>query len=74
MNLIEAAKYAKHKNARIFGIVGRKQSYVNQIGDNIIVVPLISEKLMTPYSESFQAILWHALVSHPALKSAATKW
>jgi D-sedoheptulose 7-phosphate isomerase len=74
VNLIEAVKYAKFKNARIFGVVGRKKSYLKNFGDNIIVVPLISEKLMTPYSESFQAILWHALVSHPALKSAATKW
>lgn len=74
VNLIEAVKYAKLKNAKIFGIVGRKESYVKQFGDNIILVPLINKKLMTPYSESFQAILWHSLVSHPALKSSATKW
>ena len=74
VNLIESVKYAKLKNAKIFGIVGRKESYVKNFGDNIIVVPLIRKKLMTPYSESFQAILWHALVSHPALKSGATKW
>jgi hypothetical protein len=29
---------------------------------------------ITPHSEAFQAVVWHLLVSHPALKAAQTKW
>ena len=26
---------------------------------------MINKKLVTPYSEAFQAVIWHCLVSHP---------
>lgn len=29
---------------------------------------------VTPHAEAFQAVVWHLLVSHPALKIAPTKW
>ena len=29
---------------------------------------------VTPHAEAFQAVVWHLLVSHPALKAAETKW
>ena len=29
---------------------------------------------VTPHVESFQAVLWHALVSHPALEAQPGKW
>ena len=28
---------------------------------------MINKKLVTPYSEAFQAVIWHCLVSHPKL-------
>ena len=74
VNLIEAVKYAKKKRAKIFGIIGRKKGYVKTNGDNVIVIPEINSKLITPYSEAFQAVVWHALVSHPMLQSMKTKW
>ena len=43
-------------------------------GDNIIVVPEINKKLITPFSEAFQAVIWHCLVSHPLLQTCKTKW
>ena len=74
VNLIEAVKYAKKKRAKIFGIIGRKNGYVKKAGNNVIVIPEVNSKLITPYSEAFQAIIWHALVSHPMLQSMKTKW
>ncbi len=74
VNLIEAVKYAKNKKAKIFGIIGRKKGYVKKVGDNVIVIPEVNKKLITPYSEAFQAVVWHALVSHPILQSMKTKW
>ena len=74
VNLIEAVKYAKKKKAKVFGIIGREKGYVKKEGNNVIVIPEIDKKLITPYSEAFQAVVWHALVSHPMLKSMKTKW
>jgi len=74
VNLIEAANYATKKKAKVFGIIGRKKGYVKKVGDNVIVIPEVNSNLITPYSEAFQALVWHALVSHPILKSKNTKW
>ena len=74
VNLIKAIDYAKEKNAKVFGIVGRDGGYTKKIGDNVIVVPVVDEKLVTPHSEAFQAVVWHCLVSSPILQIQATKW
>ena len=74
VNLIKAIDYAKEKNAKVFGIVGRDGGYTKKNGDNIIVVPVVDEKLVTPHSEAFQAVVWHCLVSSPILQIQATKW
>jgi len=74
VNLIKAIEYAKEINSKVFGIVGRDGGYTKKVGDNVVVVPVIDEKLVTPHSEAFQAVVWHCLVSHPILQIQATKW
>ena len=74
VNLIQAIDYAKEKKIKIFGVIGKKNGYAKKKGDNIIVVPEINKKLITPFSEAFQAIIWHCLVSHPLLQTCKTKW
>lgn len=74
VNLIRAIEYAKQKNAAVFGIVGRDGGYTKKAGDVVVVVPVVDEKLVTPHSEAFQAVVWHCLVSHPMLQIQATKW
>jgi D-sedoheptulose 7-phosphate isomerase len=37
-------------------------------------VPAVDPALVTPHSEAFQAVVWHCLVSHPALQVKKTKW
>ena len=39
-----------------------------------MLVPVVNPGNVTPHTEAFQAVVWHLLVSHPALKAAATKW
>lgn len=73
-NLIEAIKLAKIKKAKIFGIVGYNGGYTGKNSDISIKIPKIDKNLITPYTESFQAIVWHCLVSHPLLKINNTKW
>jgi len=39
-----------------------------------VVIPTVSPDRITPHTEGLCAVVWHLLVSHPALKRAATKW
>jgi D-sedoheptulose 7-phosphate isomerase len=34
----------------------------------VIVVPTLDAALITPHTESFQAVVWHCLVPHPKLQ------
>jgi D-sedoheptulose 7-phosphate isomerase len=73
-NLVAALKYAKEVGARITGIVGRDGGFTAQVADACVIVPTINSENVTPHTEAFQAVVWHLLVSHPALKLAQTKW
>lgn len=72
--LICALDYAQSVKASIIGIVGRDGGATKEKASVCILVPTINESLVTPLVESFQAIIWHLLVSHPSLKQNATKW
>jgi D-sedoheptulose 7-phosphate isomerase len=73
-NLIYAIDYAKRKKAKIFSFVGKKDGYAYKKSDISVLIPIIDPKMITPFSESFQTVLWHLLVSHPKLKKKPTKW
>lgn len=73
-NLVAAIQFAKSVGARVAGIVGRDGGYTRRSADACILVPVVNPQHITPHSEAFQAVLWHLLVSHPALKTAQTKW
>jgi D-sedoheptulose 7-phosphate isomerase len=73
-NLVCALQYAKQVGARIAGIVGRSEGYTAQAADACVIVPAVNPSHITAHAEAFQAIVWHALVSHPLLKAAPTKW
>lgn len=74
VNLMRAIDYARDKGVKVLGVVGRDGGYAKQKGDNVVVVPNVEPDLVTPLSEAFQAVVWHALVSHPALQVQSTKW
>lgn len=73
-NLVGALQLAKEVGARILGVVGRDGGYTGLVGDVVCVVPTVNPDNVTPHSEAFQAVVWHLLVSHPALKARQTKW
>lgn len=73
-NLCAAVDLAKLRKAKIIGIVGREGGYTHQYADYCLVIPPVNPSAITPHSEAFQAIVWHLMVSHPRLKSNATKW
>ena len=74
LNLVEAIKYAKKVKSNIFGIVGRDGGFTKKNGDCVILIPDLNSKLVTPFAESYQAVVWHCLVSHPLLQKIQTKW
>ena len=73
-NLIEAIDLAKKVGARITGIVGRDGGYTAKNADVCLIIPNSYPNSVTPHAESFQTVIWHLIVSHPKLKSNATKW
>src|SRR5208283_6173298 len=73
-NLVAALDYAKSTGASVLGIVGRDGGYTARVADVCVIIPTVRADRITPHSEAFQAIVWHLLVSHPALQQKATKW
>lgn len=73
-NLVHAIDLAKSRGAAVLGIVGRDGGHAAQAGTTVVVVPTVNAEHVTPHAESFQAVVWHLLVSHPDLKRAGTKW
>ncbi len=73
-NLVNALRYAKEIGATILGVVGRDGGFTAQVADACVIIPTVNPEMVTPHSEAFQAVVWHLLVSHPALKASATKW
>jgi D-sedoheptulose 7-phosphate isomerase len=73
-NLVAALRYAKTSGAKILGIVGRDGGHTAKVADVCIIIPTINPAHITPHTEAFQAVVWHLLVSHPAVKQQQTKW
>jgi D-sedoheptulose 7-phosphate isomerase len=73
-NLVRALEHAKLVGANVFGIVGRDGGFTARVGDHVIIVPTVNTENVTPHAEAFQGVIWHLLVSHPALKTNQTKW
>ena len=73
-NLVRALEYAGKAGATICGVVGRDGGYTAQVADVCVLIPVVNSSTITPHTESFQAMIWHLLVSHPKLKMAETKW
>ena len=74
VNLIKAIQFAKKRKSDVLSIVGKPNGYAAKNSDVSVVIPVKNQKLLTPFSEAYQAVIWHLLVSHPDLKETETKW
>ena len=72
VNLVVALEYAKEIGAKICGIVGRDGGFTAQVADACAIVPTVD--LVTPLTESFQAVIWHLIVTHPEVQVERTRW
>jgi D-sedoheptulose 7-phosphate isomerase len=73
-NLVRALEHARQVGTPICGVVGRDGGYTAKVADACVIVPTIRADTVTPHAEAFQAVVWHLVVSHPALRSAEMKW
>ena len=73
-NIVKALDLARKVGARITGIVGRDGGYTAKVADACVIIPNVNSSTVTPHTESFQASIWHLLVSHPRLRAAEMKW
>ncbi len=73
-NLVSALRYARQLGAKICAVVGRDGGFAAQVSDASVLIPVVNPETITPHTESFQALIWHLLVSHPKLKAAEMKW
>ncbi|MHB8147084.1 MAG: SIS domain-containing protein [Vulcanimicrobiaceae bacterium] len=73
-NLVFALQHARSIGSPILGIVGRDGGYTATVADECVIIPTVNPSHITPHSEAFQAVVWHLIVSHPALKQTETKW
>jgi D-sedoheptulose 7-phosphate isomerase len=73
-NLVRALELAVEREASIFGIVGRDGGFTAKVADVCVIIPPLYPDHITPHTEGLCAVVWHLLVSHPALAQHATKW
>lgn len=73
-NIVRALEHAKSVGATVAGIVGRDGGFTATVADACVVVPTVNGAAVTPHTEGIQAVVWHLLVSHPALQTATAKW
>ena len=73
-NLVFALDFAKKAGAKILGVVGRDGGYTAKVADACVIIPLINPATVTPHAESFQAMVWHMIVSDPRIMVKPNKW
>jgi len=73
-NLVRCVQHAREIGATVCGVVGREGGYTARVGDVVVIVPTANPANVTPHTESFQALVWHLLVSHPRVQAHAMKW
>lgn len=73
-NLVAAVDEAQARGMDVLGIVGRDGGYAKKRGSCVVVVPPVNAKNITPHTEAFQAVIWHALVTDPRLSIQGNKW
>lgn len=71
-NILGALALAQEYSTPILSIVSRDGGYVKKNAsknDVCLLIPVVDERYVTPFAESFQALVWHCIVNHPALIS-----
>jgi D-sedoheptulose 7-phosphate isomerase len=73
-NIVRAVQLAKKIGADVIGVLGRNGGYTANMATACVIVPTVNPAMVTPHTESFQALIWHLLVSDPRLQMISNKW
>ncbi len=73
VNLVNAIELARERGALVYGVVGKPGGTLAELADVAVVIDPPAD-LRTPLVESLQALVWHALVSHPTLALRTGHW
>jgi D-sedoheptulose 7-phosphate isomerase len=73
-NIVRAVETARHVGAGIHGIVGRDGGFTAASADSCVIIPPLVAERVTPHTEGLCAVIWHLLVSHPALQHVPARW
>jgi D-sedoheptulose 7-phosphate isomerase len=73
-SIVNALDLAREVGASIFGVIGRASGHTASVADVCLVVAPVHPERLTPHVEEFQAVVWHLLVSHPALARSPGTW
>jgi len=73
-NIVRAVQLAKKVGADVIGVLGRNGGYTATMATACVIVPTVNTAMITPHTESFQALVWHLLVSDPRLQIISNKW
>jgi D-sedoheptulose 7-phosphate isomerase len=73
-NLVRALEVAAEAGAKVFGVVGKDGGATKRAAEACVVIPALYAERITPHTEGLAAVVWHLLVSHPALKRQPTRW
>jgi len=63
LNIKEAIDLALERKSKITAIVSRDGGYAKKNADACILVPVISEKRITPHAEGWHGVVWHLIVN-----------
>ena len=72
-NIVRAVQLAKKVGTDVIGILGRNGGYTAAVATACVIVPTVNPAMVTPHTESFQALIWHLLVSDPRLQMISNK-
>ena len=73
-NIVAALRLAVELKTPIFGIVGRDGGTTAKLATAAGIIPPLYPDHITPHTEGLCAVVWHLLVTHPALAKIATRW
>ena len=73
-NIVAALRLATDRGTPIFGIVGRDGGTTAKLATAAVIIPPLFADHITPHTEGVCAVVWHLMVTHPALAKVATRW
>ena len=63
LNIKEAIDLALDRKTKILAIVSRDGGYAKRNADACVLIPVVSEKRITPHAEGWQGVVWHLIVN-----------